>query len=179
MPDCRAWLGHAAGEVCYGSPPGFLSALPVTNDTPRHDLTSRQRARLLMEAVAALHASGYGRLKLFSYVKDGLGAWRHGLFAADHYPTAGEGPPRLWGSGSMPGWSVADGDSVAEVVNSLRRGLSKQLELALGADDAYVAWFRDVLDRHPDGVIEMEDASSAKVDGRQVRPLVSWGSPGR
>ena len=98
----------------------------MTSDTPRHGLTDPQRARLLMEAVAALHESGHGRLKLFSYVKDGLGAWRHGLFAADHYPTVGEGAPRLRVAGSLPGWPVADGDSVAEVVNSLRLRLSKQ-----------------------------------------------------
>ena len=39
-----------------------------------------------MEAVAVLHARGYGLLKLYCYVKEGLGQWRHWLFASDAFP---------------------------------------------------------------------------------------------
>jgi len=61
------------------------------------------QARLIMEAVAVLHARGYGRLKLLCYIKEGLMVWRHGLFVADTFPRHMRELINRTGVGSLPG----------------------------------------------------------------------------
>lgn len=80
---------------------------------------ARQDARLLMEALAVLHQRGYGRLKLHCYIKEGLGVWRHCVFASDEFPDNIQAWPGPRCHGSIPGHAAFDGGTVEEVAESV------------------------------------------------------------
>jgi hypothetical protein len=136
-------------------------------------MSPKQHARLIMEAVALLHQRGFGRLKLFCYVKEGLGAWRHGLFASDTFPESIRDLPEPNATGSLPGMAVANGDSPEEVADDI---VSKHPELAnaaLGSDHVYVEWYGRMIAEHPQGVLEMESPREAVIAGVRVeQPLI-------
>lgn len=132
-------------------------------------MSPKQQARLIMEAVALLHQRGFGRLKLFCYVKEGLGAWRHGLFASDTFPGSIEDLPKPKAIGSLPGMAIANGDSPEEVADDI---VSKHPELAnaaLGSDHVYVEWYGRMIAEHPHGILEMESSQEAIIAGVRVQ----------
>lgn len=143
-------------------------------------MSSRQQARLLMEALAVLHQRGYGRLKLFCYVKDGLGAWRHWIFASDEFPNnivAWQGPKQ---GGSLPGWGIFSGATAEEVADDILSRHPHLAEAARGRDDVYVSWYQQMLADHPEGILEMESPCRASIDGfgRLTLPaLKAWTKP--
>jgi len=144
------------------------------------EMDARQQARLLMEALAVLHRRGYGRLKLYCYIKEGLGAWRYWVFASDEFPDsigAWRGPKR---SGSLPGMTTFDGGTAEEVAESILARCRNVVEAAQGHDESYVAWYREMLATYPDGILEMESAHSASIDGYgdiRLPTLKAWTKP--
>lgn len=128
------------------------------------------RARAVMEAVAELHARGYGRLKLFSYVKEGLGAWRHNLFAASSFPDKLSELPSPVVSGSIPGQPIALGQSATELADDLLQSNPELAEAARGTDEEYVSWYRDLLRQYPLGILSMESPTRASMSGVPIAP---------
>ena len=143
-------------------------------------MTLGQQARLLMEALAVLHQRGYGRLKLYCYVKEGLGAWRHWVFASDEFPD------NIWAwagqkcGGSLPGMALFHGFTVEEVAESVLSRCPAVAEAARGQDENYVAWYREMLAAHPDGILVMESPLRASILGYgdvKVPTLKAWMRP--
>lgn len=140
------------------------------------------QARHVMEAVGILHSRGYGLLKLFSYIKEGLGQWRYFLFAGDVFPynIASWPGPRIWGS--IPSYHRLDGDTPAEVATFIEERGVNLLSAAKGSDPIYVNWYAEVLQRHPLDVLLMESPDRAEMlhHGRiPVPPLKRWTAPPR
>lgn len=135
-----------------------------------HDARAGRAGRAIMEAVAVLHDRGYGRLKLFCYVKEGLGAWRHQLFAGDRFPPQGAPLPRPVAGGSLPSWPVARGATAEQVADAVLAAHPGLAAAAVGADDAYVAWYREMLVAHPVGALEMESGTEACISGVELHP---------
>ena len=124
----------------------------------------RELARLILEAVAVLHERGYGRLRVHCYLKDGIGAWRHTLFAANTYPST-QGfvdIPKPWARGSLPGLSVAEGVSAVDVADVIEQKFPKLLDAARGSDSTYEYWYRELLAAHPGRVLEIDPPDSAR-----------------
>lgn len=143
-------------------------------------MTNRQQARLLMEALAVLHQRGYGRLKLYCYVKEGLGAWRHWVFASDDFPDNIWAWPGPKCHGSLPGIAQVDGVTVEEVAESVLARCPDVAKAARGQDENYVAWYREMLATYPDGILEMESPFRASIIGYGdviVPALKTWTSP--
>ncbi len=124
-----------------------------------------------MEAVAVLHARGYGLLKLCCYIKEGLGQWRHWVLASDAFPEN----MGLWEGvqvrGSIPGWPAFEGRTAQEVANSILATQPELLEAGRGEDEIYVRWYRNMLVAYPDGILEMESPWKASIFGRGEIPL--------
>lgn len=143
-------------------------------------MSSRQQARLLMEALAVLHQRGYGRLKLFCYIKGGLGAWRHWLFASDEFPNnvvAWQGPKH---GGSLPGWAIFSGTTAQEVADDILSRYPHLAQAARGKDEVYVSWYQQMLADYPDGILEMESpyrASISDFGDITVPALKAWTKP--
>lgn len=126
------------------------------------------RARMLMDAVAELHRRGHGRLKLFAYVKEGLGVWRHWLFASDAFPSSAAELPRPLAHGSLPGGAIANGSTASELADAIVTSFPDLVAAATGDDAEYVEWYRRMLEAEPDGVLEMESPRRATVGGRGI-----------
>lgn len=125
--------------------------------------TAGEQARLIMEAVAVLHARGYGLLKLYCYVKEGLGAWRHWIFASDAFPTNIWHWPGMAAHGSLPGHALFDGSTPEDVADSMLREAPQVLDAARGQDATYVNWYREMLLAYPSDVLVMESPSTAEM----------------
>lgn len=121
-------------------------------------------ARFILDAVSTLHTRGYGRLKIHCYAKDGIGAWRHTLFASDAYPAVGgfgELPPPI-AHGSAPGWAVAHGNSSTEVADQIERRYPELMRAARGPESEFVRWYQDLLSAHPGKAFEIEHPDMAR-----------------
>ncbi|MBK6614945.1 hypothetical protein [Ottowia sp.] len=147
---------------------------------PHLPITPEEQARLVMEAVAVLHARGYGLLKLYCYIKEGLGQWRHWVLASDAFPEN----IGLWDGvqvrGSIPGRPAFDGRTAEEVANSILANRPELLEAGRGEDGIYVRWYRNMLVAYPDGILEMESPWEASILGRGEIPLPAlkaWMAP--
>jgi hypothetical protein len=128
------------------------------------------QARLLMQAVALLHARGFGRLRLYGYVKEGLGVWRHVLFAADTLPASIGRLPLPCVHGSLPGEAVSPATTAEAVADDITARFPELLEAARGEDAPWVQWYRELLAAHPHGVLELESPHEARMAGRWVVP---------
>ena len=143
-------------------------------------MSSQQLARLLMEALAVLHQQGYGLFKLSCYVKDGIGAWRHCIFASEEFPDnvgAWLGPKQ---GGSLPGWGIFSGSTPEEVADNILERYPRLAEAARGQDEVYVSWFQQMLADYPDGVLEMESPDRASIYGVgsiALPALKAWRKP--
>ena len=129
----------------------------MTSSAPTDD------PRVILEAIAELHRIGYGRLKLFCYVKEGVGAWRHWLFASDEFPESMQDIPEPLVHGSIRNWMVIRGATAEEAVCSIRTQFPEILAAALGKDDVYTSWFSKLLNDYPTGTLEMESRTRATV----------------
>ena len=141
---------------------------------------AHRAARLLMEAVAVLHQRGAGQLKLCCYVKEGLGAWRHWVFASDMFPVNIRDWPGPSVHGSFPGLSSVQGSSAEEIADWLMAQRPEVIEAGHGQDETYVTWYRSLLATYPDGVLEMETPFHAAIVGRgavAVPVLRAWHRP--
>lgn len=132
-------------------------------------MSEQGQARLLMEMVAELHQRGYGKLKLSCYVKEGIGAWRNTLFAADrwqgrHYDD------------EVFGWEITNATDPQQAADEFMKSESEFLQAAQGHDPVYEAWYAKMLAfSAPDGILEMERPAGALIYGRNssypVAPL--------
>lgn len=133
-----------------------------------------------MEAVSLLHQRGYGLLKLYCYVKEGLGTWRHWVFASDEFPDNIWAWPGPKCRGSLSGMDRFEGSTVEDVADSVLAQCPDVARAARGRDENYVTWYRNMLATHPDGILEMESAFRAHVLGYgdvRVPPIKTWTSP--
>lgn len=143
-------------------------------------MQATQQARLLMEALAVLHQRGYGRLKLYCYVKEGLGAWRHWIFASDEFPNsigAWDGPKR---GGSLPGMACFEGVTADDVADDILSRYPRLAEAARGQDEVYVSWYMQMLADYPEGILEMESPYRATITGYggiELPVLKVWTKP--
>lgn len=128
-----------------------------------HALPVKHQARLLMEAVGVLHQRGYGRLKLYCYVKGGLGAWRHWIFASDVFPDSIAAWPGKKSGGSLPGMALFTGVTIDEVAENILSRHPALSESARGRDAVYVDWYKKMLSDYPDGILEMESPYQASI----------------
>lgn len=132
----------------------------------------KNQARLIMEAVSVLHERGFGRLKLFCYFKEGLGAWRHMLFVSDTFPDHIRDLPELTVHCSLPGWPVSWGNTPEEIADGIIAKYPQLMEAALGSDDPYVTWYRSVLAENPKGILQMESSKVAVINGVSLSPRI-------
>lgn len=135
------------------------------------------QARLLMEAIAILHTRDYGLLKLFSYVKNGVGAWRHWIFASAVFPYNIWDWPGATAHGSLPGLAFCEGSTAEDVAESIKSYAPDLMEAARGNHRIYVDWYRNVLQTYPHGILIMESPKRAEILGRgviQTPPLQGW-----
>ena len=132
-------------------------------------MSARDDARLVMETVAELHRRGYGRVKLFCYIKEGLGAWRHWLFASDSFPSSASELPHPALHGSIPWlWTpTIEGDSPVDAAKNFIESQPEIISDALGEDTVYVQWYSKMLESNPSGILEMESPNEAKINGRE------------
>lgn len=131
--------------------------------------TNTENARFIVESVEILHRQGYGKLKLTSYVKDGIMAWRHWLFASDSFPTCWETYQKRRLGGSSISSPVAFGESATEVAEILLMKNPEFFETAKGSDPIYENWYREMLIANPVGVLEMEFPHTAKMNGKEIK----------
>lgn len=137
-------------------------------------------ARLVMEAIAVLHAEGYGLLKLSCYVKEGLGAWRYFVFGSDSFPENVWVWPGAKVVGSIPNDPALVGDTAQEIAGSIHAQYQEILDAAHGEDDTYVNWYRKILAAFPAGILEMESPGKVAIIGHgkiAVPSLKVWKAP--
>ena len=143
-------------------------------------MSPKHQARLIMEAVALLHQRGYGRLKLYCYFKEGLGAWRHWVFASDEFPDSVEAWVGPKSRGSLAVQESFQDFTVEEVAESILARWPDVAEAARGQDKNYVVWYRELLAAHPVGILEMESPLRASIFGYgevEVPELKVWMRP--
>lgn len=137
-----------------------------------------EQARLLMDALEVLHARSYGLLKLYSYVKEGIGAWRYWVFASrGEFPDAIQEWPGPKLHGSFPGPCNLSGTTPAEVADSLLARYPELAQAGRGREDSYTAWYQAQLAAHPGSILIMESSLVAQMLGRgnlPVPPLRAW-----
>lgn len=133
------------------------------------DISPFQRARIILDSIALLQIEGYGRLKIYCYIKEGLGAWRHNIFAGDKFPTHLPDLPKPVAHGSLPDWPVVGGNDAESVARNLLRKFPDLFVNAKGMDDIYTNWFQSTLRAHPGSVIVMERQDIARLLPGHVR----------
>lgn len=128
-------------------------------------MKARHHAFAILAAVSRLYHAGYGRLRIRCYVKEGLGAWRHCLFASDEFNTADRCATDLY---SLPGYPIADGRGSRAIAAELVTHYPRILEAAKGPPGEYATWLKQLLLLHPGCVFQMETPEYATVNGRRV-----------
>ncbi len=155
--------------------PQWLKRDPNEPDTPMMIWKPKSDHRFVMESVAELHKRGYGRLKLFCYLKEGVAAWRHWLFADDKFPDTWEAIPKPKLHGSVPWLSspTFDGDTVEEAADRFVLTNPELAEAARGTDPGYVNWYAEMISMDPFAILEMESSTVAWLDNEIRTPYVS------
>jgi hypothetical protein len=126
--------------------------------------------RLAMEMIGELHERGYGRLKLFCYIKEGLGVWRSFLFVGDNFPDRISELPRPILDGTRYWLSVPadEGSSARDAADDFVKTQHEFLSTAIGKDDIYVNWYSNMLRLYKNGVLEMESPFVAKINYKEI-----------
>ncbi len=136
-------------------------------------MNPRRHAFAIVAAVSRLHQAGYGRLRILCYVKEGIGAWRHRLFASEGFEPGGAYGMSLY---SVPDHPMAEGDGSRAIAADLVARYPQLMAAAKGPPGDYAAWLRQILLRHPGCVFEMEEPGHATVNGQRVEvPFVHKG----
>lgn len=130
-------------------------------------MNSRQHAFAIVAAVSRLHAAGYGRLRILCYVVEGLGVWRHQLFASDGFSLDDAPKTKLC---SLPDWGIAKGVNSRVLASVLLRDFPKLMVAAKGPIGDYAFWLRKLLLQHPGAVLEMQEPEHALIG---MRPVVT------
>lgn len=131
-------------------------------------------SRIVFEAIGLLHKLGHGRLKIYSYLKEGLPSRRFLLFAADRLPrfmNDAKRYPNIFGviGGGSP---IMQGDTPEEAAQDFIARHTDFLEQARGEDPVYVQWYAEMLQlTAPDGLLEMESSNRAEIHGHGIQTL--------
>lgn len=132
-----------------------------------------------MEAVGVLHQQGHGLLKLYCYVKEGLGRWTFFVYASDQLARSVSAAhlPRNYMSGAVMGYEPFGCVETVEDVIALFRRDPALLDQAKGDDPVYVAWYAGMLKNSaPNGYLEMETPDTAFISGKQIATPVLSGT---
>ena len=121
-----------------------------------------------MESIAILHQQGYGLLKFGAYVKEGIGGWRHYIFAADLYPNSMNQVVHRSHLRSLPGNPIATGNTPTEIAEDIARQYQNVLCHCFGRDEAYQEWYQNILKSYPGRILTMEDRNNAYMDGVKI-----------
>ncbi len=126
---------------------------------------------LVMQAIVELHKQGYGRLKLFCYIKEGIGEWRHWLFASDCFPESISQLPKPNLHGSIPHWlePTLAGNTPAEAAEDFIKLHPDIAAAAVGSDPIYVPWFASIVNQCANESFEMESRFKARIGGRLIQ----------
>lgn len=143
--------------------PQWLKRDPNEPDTRMMIWKPKSDHRLVMESVAELHKRGYGRLKLYCYLKEGVAAWRYWLFADDKFPDTLEATPKPKLHGSIPWlWTpTIDGNTPEEAADRFIQDNQALAEAARGSDPLYVNWYAEMITLDPFEILEMESSTVA------------------
>lgn len=132
-------------------------------------MDSKRHAFIIVAAVSRLHQAGYGRLRILCYVKEGISAWRHRLFASDGFKIdQAIDQATATGLYSLPGRSIARGENSKAIAAELIAKYPELMEVAKGPVTDYAIWLRRLLLQHPGAVFEMEEPEHAVIDGKHV-----------
>jgi len=159
--------GHSAVTVQRRGPVA-ANVRPHMNAQRTHE----QHARHIVEAVSKLHSQGFGRLRLFCYVKEGLPAWRHLLFVSEFFQRGTCATPLF----SVPTNPISLADNSEAIAKEIKDYHPDLIEQARGPFDDYCAWFKKIIEFYPNETFEMEDASIASMGSKRLptpfsRPL--------
>lgn len=119
--------------------------------------------RKLIEAVLALHARGYGKLRLEAGLSPSGCHWRYRL----HVPNSkARGPHGSLGDQTEFSWGDAANETPAELADSITQDFPDLITAAAGRDTAYEEWLREIsAESAPDGLfIELWDSYDGKCD---------------
>jgi len=133
---------------------------------PNCPMNAKRHAFTIVAAVSRLHGAGYGRLRILCYVKDGISAWRHRLFASDGFNPDDAPGTFLY---SLPGRGIATGKNSRAIAAKLLKEFTELMQEAQGPSDSYAVWLRSLLVQHPGAVFEMEEPEHALVNGWRVK----------
>lgn len=135
-----------------------------------YELSEYEYQDLVFKMVVYLHKRGLGLLKFACYTKEGLGAWRHLLFASRYFPPTNDHSnlpkPFLFGS-------FRD-ILLAKRINPETAGdyfISENVELAAacqGDDYPYISWFASVAKIQFGQVFEMEHPEIANLGALRI-----------
>ena len=135
-----------------------------------HELNQREYQQLVLDMIVTLHKKGYGLLKLLCYTKEGLGAWRHMVFAADTFPDgrirANIPEPKVFCSfRDMPLARHIDPETSGILFLASNSELGQR---AIGNDSRYTSWFSSIAMIQANGVFEMERPHLATLGGIRI-----------
>ncbi|MBK1831609.1 hypothetical protein JIN77_12795 [Verrucomicrobiaceae bacterium R5-34] len=119
--------------------------------------------RLLIEAVLALHAGGYGKLRLGAGLSPSGGHWRYRLHVLDSNT---RGPHGSIGDSSVFDWGGERCRTPKELASGIQRQFPDLMAAAIGDDAAYRSWLEAIVEASaPDGLfIELWDNYEGKCD---------------
>ena len=125
----------------------------------------RKNPRFVMEMIKELHNLGYEKIRLYCYIKEGLGEWRHFIFAHDYLPSTEYNypEPNVDADYALSG-SKTPRDAALKFIS-----INPEISLAgKGKDPFYRAWYSALLERcGPGSVMEMESAKGAIIRDRR------------
>lgn len=126
--------------------------------------------QLVLDVIARLHSKGFGRLKLICYTKDGVGAWRYLVFAADDFPDGRihSNIPQPLVRGSYPDWKLIQDTDVEAAAASFAAENQELMRAAQGSDVVYTEWFSSVAALARGARLEMERADLARIDRLRI-----------
>lgn len=130
-------------------------------------MDSKQHARKIVEAISLLQEAGYGNARINCYIKEGLGAWRHQIFASEAFEKTKDKSTGLF---SIPGNPIAAGDTAEEIANEIIKNYPQIMAAAKSPPTAYSLWLKEVLKDNPDGVFQMELPDAAFIGRKKIQP---------
>lgn len=135
---------------------------------------TEMRARRLMEIIGELHKLGYGKLKLYSYIKEGMGRLQFIFFVDEKLPSSlQEAKQRIfhWSTYPLPDYpdlSLPPHEAAKDFVTHH----SDSIEAARGMDSVYVEWFAKMLKlTAPFGTLIMEFPDRVTISNSRIETM--------
>jgi len=125
----------------------------------------KQHARKIVEAISLLQEAGYGNIRINCYIKEGLGAWRHQIFASEAFEKKKDKSTGLF---SIPGNPIATGETAEEIANEIIKNYPEIMGAAKSPPTAYSSWLKEALKDNPDGAFQMELPDVAIIGRKKI-----------